>query len=48
MALKVPNLNKQGPTARRKYITITVPQKREISRLECSESGNVVMSLYNI
>jgi hypothetical protein len=49
MALKVPYKNKKAPTAKKKYVTITVPQKREIiSRLEGGESRSVVMSLYNI
>jgi hypothetical protein len=42
-------MNEKGPIAKRKYVSITMPQKREIiSRLESSESGSVVMSLYNI
>ena len=30
MALKVPNKGKRGPTAKRKCVTITVPQKHKI------------------
>ena len=42
-------MSKRGPTAKRKYVTITVPQKHKIiSRLESDESESVVMSLYNI
>jgi hypothetical protein len=49
MALKVPYMNKKDHTAKRKYVTVTVPQKHEIiSRLESGESRSVIMSLYNI
>ena len=42
-------MSKKGPTAKRKYITITVPQKHKIiNRFESGESEIVVMSLYNI
>jgi hypothetical protein len=49
MALKVPNMSKRGPTAKRKCVTMTVHQKHKIiSRLESGENGSIVMSLYNV
>jgi hypothetical protein len=48
MAYKEPKMIKQGTAAKRKQVSITVPQKLEvIRRIECGEMQREVMAPYN-
>ena len=48
MASKDLNVNKQGTAGKRKYVTIMIPQKLEITgMLESGKSQSVVMASHN-
>ena len=48
MASKDPNISKQGTAGKRKYVTIMIPQKLEITgMLESGKSQSVVMASHN-
>jgi hypothetical protein len=48
MASEDPNVSKQGTAGKRKYVTIMIPQKLEITgTLKSGKSQSVVMASHN-